>query len=252
MSQSYILPGAEPFYFPGNSIGCLMIHGFTGTPKEMRWMGEYLNQKGFTVFGIRLAGHATQIDDLKRSRWHDWITSVEEGIDILKMTCKQAFTLGLSMGGILSLIAADRYDIKGSVCMSTPYEVSQDWRLKFAKQLSIFIPAVDKGKSEIKNEDAAKTHLDYPVYPTRAIAELNLLQNEMHLALPRIKKPVLLMHSKSDGLSYRNSEKIFELLECQDKELFLIEKSGHIITEDIERMVVYKKAEKFINRLTKS
>jgi len=249
MNQPYIMPGAEPFYFPGNSTGCLMIHGFTGTPKEMRWMGEYLHKKGFTVYGIRLAGHATQLPDLVRTRWHDWIISVEEGIDILKMTCKNVFTIGLSMGGILSLLAADRYDIKGAICMSTPFELSRDWRLKISKQISSIVPMVNKGESDLQNKEAAKSHLDYPVYPTRSIAELNDLLKEMQNALPRINKPVLLMHSKSDGLSYENSVKIHTLLGSQDKEIFLLEKSGHVITEDIERNEVFKKAEIFIKRL---
>jgi carboxylesterase len=252
MNQAYIMKGAEPFFLAGNSIGCLMIHGFTGTPREMRGMGEYLNKVGFTVYGLRLAGHATQIRDLVRSRWQDWIISMEEGIYLLSTNCSQVFTLGLSMGGILSLIAADRYDIQGSVCMSTPYEISQDWRLKFARQLSFFVPSVSKGINDMKNEQAARTHLDYPVYPTRAIAELRDLQNEMHRVLPRINKPVLLMHSKSDGLSIHNSEKILELLGCRDKELILLEKSGHIITEDIEHQFVYKKAEEFIKRMTRT
>lgn len=248
MNQPYIMPGAEPFYFRGNSTGCLMIHGFTGTPKEMHGMGEFLNKKGYTVYGIRLAGHATQLPDLIRTRWHDWVISVEEGIDVLRMNCKNIFTLGLSMGGVLSLLAADRYDIKAAICMSTPFEISKDWRLKIAKQLSVIIPTVSKGESDLQNKDAAKSHLDYPVYPTRSIAELNDLLKEMHSALPRINKSVLLMHSKSDGLSYENSVKIHSLLGCQDKEIFLLEKSGHVITEDVECNEVFKRAEDFINR----
>jgi carboxylesterase len=252
MNQPYIIPGAEPFYFQGNSTGCLLIHGFTGTPKEMRLLGDYLHNKGFTVYGIRLAGHATQIPDLIRTRWHDWVTSVEEGIDLLEMTCKNIFTLGLSMGGVLSLLAADRYDIKGAICMSTPYEISKDWRLKFARQLSIIVPSVSKGKSDLQNKEAATSHLDYPVYPTRSVAELNDLLKEMHGILPRIKKPVFLMHSKSDGLSYENSVKIHSLLSSMDKEIYLLEKSGHVITEDIERDIVFQKAENFIIRQNNS
>jgi len=246
MNQPYIMPGAEPFYFPGNSTGCLMIHGFTGTPKEMRWMGDYLHKKGYSVLGIRLAGHATQLPDLIRTRWHDWVISVEEGIDILRMTCKNIFTLGLSMGGVLSLLAADQYDIKGAICMSTPFELSKDWRLKIAKQLSVIVPTMSKGESDLQNKEAAKSHLDYPVYPTCSIAELNDLLKEMQDALPRIKKPVLLMHSKSDSLSYENSVKIHSLLGSQDKEIFLLEKSGHVITEDVERNEVFQKAEIFL------
>jgi len=46
-----IIPTAEPFFLPGNRVGCLLVHGFTGAPKEMRWMGEFLNQQGYTVLG---------------------------------------------------------------------------------------------------------------------------------------------------------------------------------------------------------
>ncbi|NTV37277.1 MAG: carboxylesterase, partial [Anaerolineaceae bacterium] len=50
---------AEPFLLPGGKVGCLLIHGFTGTPKEMRWWGEDLAGRGYTVLAPRLAGHAT-------------------------------------------------------------------------------------------------------------------------------------------------------------------------------------------------
>ena len=50
MKQNFIIPSAEPFYYQGNKIGCLLIHGFTGTPKEMRLMGEYLANQGYTRF----------------------------------------------------------------------------------------------------------------------------------------------------------------------------------------------------------
>ena len=69
-----IIPSAEPFFFPGSKTGILLIHGFTGTPKEMRWMGEYLHQKQhLTVLGIRLSGHATQPEDMLRSSYTDWL-----------------------------------------------------------------------------------------------------------------------------------------------------------------------------------
>ena len=60
--MSQIIPTTEPFFFQGDSSkpACLLIHGFTGTPKEMRWMGEYLFRQGYTCLGIRLAGHATR------------------------------------------------------------------------------------------------------------------------------------------------------------------------------------------------
>ncbi len=72
MSYPRLIPTAEPFVFPGGPVGCLLVHGFTGTPKEMRWLGEYLAGQGHTVLGVRLAGHATQPEDMIRARWWDW------------------------------------------------------------------------------------------------------------------------------------------------------------------------------------
>ena len=57
--MSYIIPGSEPFYLPGGSTGCLLLHGFSATPEEMRPLGEFLASKGYSVIGVRLAGHAT-------------------------------------------------------------------------------------------------------------------------------------------------------------------------------------------------
>ena len=31
-----ILPGAGAYWFEGNDIGCLLVHGFTGTPQNVR------------------------------------------------------------------------------------------------------------------------------------------------------------------------------------------------------------------------
>ena len=59
-----ILPGAEPFFLPGGKRGVLLIHGFTGLPAEMLLLGQYLNMRGYTVLGVRLAGHATTVEDM--------------------------------------------------------------------------------------------------------------------------------------------------------------------------------------------
>jgi len=47
-----IIPKTEPFFFPGGRTGILLTHGFTGAPKEMRWMGEYLNRQDIPVWGF--------------------------------------------------------------------------------------------------------------------------------------------------------------------------------------------------------
>ena len=65
-------------------------------------MGEYLNRQGYTCLGIRLAGHATDPEDMVRSNWTDWTASVEDGFYLLSGSVDRIFLAGLSMGGVLS------------------------------------------------------------------------------------------------------------------------------------------------------
>ena len=95
-----IVKNAEPFYFSGNSTGCLLIHGFTGAPTEMQPLGEFLANQGYTVLGPRLAGHGTQIEDMNRMNWGDWSNSVLDAWHLLKPLTTEIFLIGLSMGGV--------------------------------------------------------------------------------------------------------------------------------------------------------
>ena len=66
-----IMPGAEPFTMKGGATGGLLVHGVTGTPHEMLWLGTQLAADGHTVRGPRLAGHATTPEEMSATRWPD-------------------------------------------------------------------------------------------------------------------------------------------------------------------------------------
>jgi carboxylesterase len=248
-----IIPTAEPFFFPGNHIGCLLIHGFTGAPKEMHWMGEYLGNLGYTVLGVRLAGHATQPKDMSRMHWQDWVTSVEDGYYMLKGWVDQVFVMGLSMGGILSLLFASQHPVSGVVAMSTPYALRDDPRIPFIRILSVFIPNVKQGPSDWQNPEAAKDHVCYPYFPTRAVIQLRDLLSEMRSALPAVRVPVLLIHSKQDtGVVPHNAKQILAAIGSQDKQLFWVENSGHVIPREPDRYLAFNAANEFIQRVKSS
>jgi len=250
--KNLVMQTAEPFFFPGGPTGCLLIHGFTGTPKEMLWMGEYLSKRGYTVLGIRLAGHATNPEDMRRSRWWDWIASVEDGITILRGATRKVYTIGLSMGGVLSLIAASRYPINGAVAISTPYDMPSDWRLPFIKPLSVLIRNVPKGQPDWQNPDAAVGHAEYPYYPSVSILQLKALLTEMRSGLAGIKIPVMLVHSKMDkSIDPSNLDHIYARLGTTDKTRLLVEHSGHVVVREPDREQVYQATVEFIERVNK-
>ena len=244
-----IIQSAEPFLYPGNEIGCLLIHGFTGTPKEMRWMGEYLAEQGYSVLGIRLAGHSTKIDDLDHTFWQDWTASVEDGYHLLKGMCKDVFVMGLSLGGVLALHHAAHFPVTGVVGMSTPYELPPDPRRRFIQPLSMFFRSVPKGPPDWHNQDAAEDHIDYPAYPTKGIVQLDALISEFRSTLSDVKVPVLLIHSHTDkGVAPENMNRIYDALGSEDKSKLWLDDSGHVITREPERDIVFKTVAEFLEQ----
>ena len=234
---------------------CLLIHGFTGTPKEMHWMGDYLNQHGYTCLGVRLAGHATDPEDMIRSRWTDWTASVEDGYRLLRGLTDNIVLIGLSMGGVLSLLMSTRLEVSGVMVMSTPAHLPKEYPTWYLKLLSMFIPYSPKTKetpgSGWFDKAAYMEHISYSKNPVRSSAELKSLIQVMRAALPEVKVPVLLMHSRDDRYVLpENMETIYaELVNAPDRNKIYLAGSGHVVTRDAARQEVFQSALAFLERI---
>lgn len=251
-----IIPTAEPFFFPGEAgqPGCLLVHGFTGAPKEMRWMGEFLSAQGYSCLGVRLTGHATRPEDMIRSRCTDWMASVEDGYHLLRGVAERVYLVGLSMGGILSLLMSTRLQAAGVIAMSTPYRLPYDYPIWALKLLSKFVAWQPKEKTEPGadwfDKEAFAVHVSYPQNPVRSAAELQYLIREMRAALPKVTVPVLLIHSRNDTYVLpENMEQIYTALGASDKTKLYITEAGHVVTRDAARQDVFRAAGDFIRRV---
>ena len=100
-----VMKGAEPFAFEGNDIGVLVLHGFTGCPQSMRYVGEELHRRfGFTIVGPRLPGHGTTPQDMATTSAKDWLGEAERALNELAARKSKVFVTGLSMGGTITLL----------------------------------------------------------------------------------------------------------------------------------------------------
>ena len=69
-----------PFELPGERGACLLIHGFTGTPWDVRPLGEALSRAGIAVHGVRLPGHGTTPAAMLDARAPDWLLACDEAL----------------------------------------------------------------------------------------------------------------------------------------------------------------------------
>jgi carboxylesterase len=242
------MEGAEPFFFPGNEIGCLLIHGFTGTPKEMRELGEFLADHGFTVKGVLLAGHGTSPLDMEKTSWQDWFESVLDGYRQLKGKTRKVFPIGLSLGAALALHLAAHHQVDGVLALSAPAFI-KDPRLFFLPILKHFIRFVKKGPPDFLDPSVPPKHLDYPVYPTKSIEQLLKFLAHLRGELSLVKAPVLFIHSRTDkSVPPDNPIYLLQHVGSSEKSIVWIERSGHVITEDIARQEVFNACLDFIRR----
>lgn len=243
------MPGGEPFAFDGGPVGALLIHGFTGAPNEMRGLGEYLVARGMTVLGVRLAGHGTNIYDMEKTGWRDWYASAKAGLEELRARCEQVFVMGLSLGGALTLHLGAHNQVAGLVALATPIQVD-DWRIPWLPVLKHFIRFSKKGPDDFHDPSVAEWHVDYDHQPTRCAISLLAFLRHLNEDLPEIEAPLLLMHSRADTqVPPRNMPYIYERVGSTDKEIVWLENSGHVVTEDLDKDEVFRRAWEFVQRL---
>jgi len=105
----------DPVHVRGGPVGCLVLHGFGGSPAEVRPLVDGLAARQFTVCAPVLPGHGPGAADLGSTRFRHWIRGAEAALDQLRAGCAEVHLVGFSMGGLIALHLAARHPV-GSVC----------------------------------------------------------------------------------------------------------------------------------------
>ena len=165
---------AGAFFLQGSrDVGIVLVHGYTGAPAEMRMLGEYLHERGgYTVLGVRLAGHCETVEALEQTTWPDWYKAVVEGVEELRKQCSHIYIAGQSMGGLLAIKAAAELSVKKLVLLATPVFLF-DWRIPFVKILRYFIPRLHTGQQSYNvPEEYMQGYAEMPTKPVPSLLEL--------------------------------------------------------------------------------
>lgn len=269
------IPDAS-FFLKGDANLCFLIHGLTGTPKEMSSIAARLNNQGYSVSTPLLDGHNQSLSVLKRKTWQEIYASLKKEFLKHQSSYSNIFVAGLSFGALLGILLAHEFPgrIKAVNCFS-PTLFFDGWGTPKAK---ILLPIVYRTplkylfyfKEEfpygIKNEklrsrietfykqaglfDYSKVHLyGYPVIPVSCMYQNYLLAKYVMPLLGKIRVPIQLLQARDDDVtSPKNSSYIYEHIASQEKEIIFLDDSYHIITADQERDKVIEKTILFFER----
>lgn len=239
-----ILAGAEPFFLPGGERGVIVVHGFTGSPSEMRPLGEYLQTQGYTVLGPRLSGHGTNVNELSATRWLDWYRSIQDAYHLLQGCCQQISVVGLSMGGLLALKLGLEYPVAKVVSLSAPIFIA-DKRLPLLPLYRSFRKYTPKTR---RHYDAGDEYsIGYDQFPLASLSSMLELIKHVAKQLPQLTVPLLVAQSRSEHTVLPQSgQYIIDHAGSREKELIWLERSGHIVTLDIERDMLFARITAFL------
>lgn len=265
------------YLLEGGRTGVLLIHGLTGTPNEMRWVGQGLNRAGFTVYGMQLAGHCGTEEDLLHTHWRDWYRSVCDAADMLRAKVDHLFVAGLSMGAILALkLAVDRpneIDGLGIYSINFFYDGWSVPRLSrwmtrllpLAKPLGIgrnrhFMEMPPYGIKDDRTrklffmkmsegDSAAAGLIGNPWY---SLADMYEMSRIVRRELSLVQAPCLIIHAANDDVaSVKNAQLVVDWVTGPTK-LVLLQDSYHMITIDREHDLVISRSVEYFKQIVAS
>ena len=249
-----IMAGAEPFELPGRSdIGVLLVHGFTGSPYEMRPVGRALAASGIGSIGVLLGGHGTHPDDMLGYRYTDWIADVEDGLARLLARHERAVIVGLSMGGTLTLNVGARraHDprLVGLVSIGGLLYL-RDWRLRFVDVINKVVRWQAWGKPDIKDRSAWDRHVAYRRFRTSTLPQLLALMRETDRRLSEVRQPALIVQARDDQVvPPGNAERIRDGVSSRDCRVLMLDNCYHVSTVDFDADLLNAEIVRFVQRL---
>jgi len=190
----------EPFFLRAlaprsQGVGVLLIHDFGAKPGQMRDLASYLNDSGYTTYGLRLPGHGQPLHTLAYSSARQWFEAAEEGVWLLKESATNVVTLGQGVGGILALLlAAHLREVGGVVSLAAPVRMKARW----ITLMPLLEPFIKYRFQKLYNEHSEVYHR---YMPTSAIAAMGDLIRHYTDHLARVTCPVMLLQSRLDDFS---------------------------------------------------
>lgn len=211
----------QPFILNGGKPAALFVHGFPGTPAEMRLPAATLHEAGWTVRAPLLPGFGTEIETIGEKTCADWLAVIEDELTALQREHHPVILVGNSMGGALSIqIAATRPNPPDALILFAPFWKVQHilWtllpalRLIFPKprlfrwiRLNLDDPEVQAGIREfmpdidLDDPVAREAILDYRL-PVNMFAQIHRAGEDAHRFAPRVKCPTLIVQGDEDEL----------------------------------------------------
>jgi carboxylesterase len=237
------------FTLSGSKKCAMLVHGFTGSPYEMKYIADGIhNALGWTVRVPRLPGHSTTTEDFLSTGWKDWLRrTYDEYLDLFPI-CEEVIIGGLSMGGILAVMTAVKFNVKKILLYAPAFTTAFQRYIPMIYLLSFFRDKTLKSEDSKPFEDPIdeQLHLNYWRYNFyKQAREFFELQRRGKKVLKDFDGEALVVVSKNDRTVPIDVIDILQTMKGKMRKVIL-ENSGHVVTKDIEKDKVLEETLRFL------
>ncbi len=246
-----IQAGAESWSHVGGPASALLVHGFNGSPGELRPWGEHLAGHGIAVRIPRLPGHGTSWRAANLTRWPDWYAVVDRTLSQLRRDHPVVVVAGLGVGATLALRLATRRsaDVAGLVLVN-PSLGSDHTCPRGASRLSRAVPAWPAPAADVRHPQAQPLAVPTRV-PLKACASLPDLWDQVRPDVPAVAAPTLLVTSALDRVvDPADGDWVASTIGSTELTQVLLPSSGHLAPLDSDRDRLFDASTQFIHRLS--
>jgi carboxylesterase len=238
---------AEPFALGEGDDACLLLHGLTGAPSEVRAVGEALARAGFRAIAPLLPGHGTSPRDLAPVMRADLLGAATEALESLRGS-RRVFLCGLSLGALLCVRLAARPPPAGvpapsALALLAPAIRMRGLNFVFTEVIGRLPPVnvlVGKGGRDVRGEQPAQTSPQaradgsYTQVPWRWGRELRLLGDEAMADAHRVRARALVLHGALDRTASLAGARDLARALGGPVHLRVFQRSGHVLPIDVE------------------
>jgi carboxylesterase len=215
----------EAFEHAGGDTGILLLHGFSGSPFEVRELGARLHRRGYSVYAPELPGHAGDVRVLARVRRDDYLDAAEALFDLVQRRNERVYIVGFSMGGTLGLHVAQRREPAALVTINTPVFMPPHVHHGAA------VSRVSKNIPVPVNINALFGHVGYPTVPASALATFLSVLERVRRGLHDVRCPLLVLHSARDiTVPVANAAAIADAVSSPDRRTIILSQGQHLMT----------------------
>ncbi len=197
----------------------LLVHGFPGTPAEMRPLAAALHAAGWTARGLLLPGFGSDIATLGQRSLSDWTSAIRQELGELQQNHHPVLLIGHSMGGALCIRAAASAPVDGLIMLAPFWKLNGAipafWPLvrPFLRQIRpfrLFKPDFDDpkvrasireflGDADLDDPDVRQAIVDFTI-PANLIDQLFSAGRAAYACAPQITAPALVLQGLKDPL----------------------------------------------------